>query len=81
MENLRLPSEAQGLTGQTESQLLHQVARNGEIIQVRASLNGVSRVPSTKLDFSPGAPARRIAIASTKPTVHSIDPISIPALK
>ena len=34
-----------------------------------------------KLDFSPGAPARRIAIASTKPTVRFIDPNSIPALK
>jgi len=34
-----------------------------------------------KIDFSPGAPARRIAIGTPKPTVRSIDPASIPVFK
>lgn len=32
-------------------------------------------------DLSPGAPARRIAIATTKPTVHLIEPESIPVIE
>lgn len=33
-----------------------------------------------KLDFSPDAPTRRLPIANTAPTVHQIDPTSIPLL-
>jgi choloylglycine hydrolase len=34
-----------------------------------------------KLDFSPGAPARRLAIGTPKPTIHRIDPASLTVFK